>query len=85
MIESAPSSTSWGPTTQVTVATSVAKILNVNPGNIWTGKGLYTLYERYDKSTGCTFDTMDSRFHFKLPTSTLGNVRDIFPNSNPWK
>jgi hypothetical protein len=82
-IESTP--ISWGQTMQVAVPTSVAKILDVSPGNIWKGKGLYTLYERYDKTTGCTFDTMDSRFHFKLQTLSLGKVRGMFINSNPWK
>lgn len=78
--------TGWGTPQPVSVPVSVQKIVDVYPGNIWTGgKGLFTLYERVDKTRGCTFDTLDSRFHFKMQVQGLGELRSIFVNSNPWK
>lgn len=59
--------------------------MEMTAGNIYEGKGIWTLYERLDKNTGCCFDSLDSRFHFKMETRGLGRLNSIFANMNPWK
>jgi hypothetical protein len=70
---------------EVSVPESSSKILEICAANLWEGTGLFTLYERFDKTVGCTFDSSDSKFHYRLQTEVTGTPRSIFANANPWK
>lgn len=76
----------WSEPDQTPIVDVAEKVVDLSPGNIWTGgKGIFTLYERVNKTRGIKFDTLDKRFHFKMQVHGLGELRDIYANSNPWK
>lgn len=76
----------WSEPDQIPLADAAERVVDLYPGNIWTGgKGIFTLFERINKTRGIKFDTLDKRFHFKMQVDNLGELRDIYANSNPWK
>jgi hypothetical protein len=69
----------------VRVGASVSAVRESYPANLWTGRGLFTLFDYPDGSSGCVFDSIDNTFHYKMQLNNYGNIRSICSNQNPWK
>ncbi|KAJ4303815.1 hypothetical protein N0V90_002716 [Kalmusia sp. IMI 367209] len=68
----------------VRVGASVSAVRESYAANLYTGRGLFTLFDYPDGSSGCVFDSWDGTFHYKMRLDDFGNLRSIFPNQNPW-
>jgi len=69
----------------VNVGASVSVVRESYPANLFTGRGLFTLFDYPDGTSGCVFDSIDNAFHYKMRLDDFGNIRSIYSNQNPWK
>ncbi|TKX20951.1 hypothetical protein C1H76_6802 [Elsinoe australis] len=69
---------------EVKVPETATVVVDTAPANVWEGPGIFTLYTRTDNSTGCTFDSLEKSFHYRMPLTDIGEARSITTNANPW-
>ncbi|KAF2001297.1 hypothetical protein P154DRAFT_619613 [Amniculicola lignicola CBS 123094] len=79
-----PSPSAQQPWKEVPTPENAQTMIDVIPGKVSQGAGIFTLYERPNHTKGCTFDAESGRFHFNIQLETIGTACSIHANRNPW-